>query len=224
MNKSVKIVLIVLLVLAAVGAAGSYIYWQRVKQRPEYSLALLVKAAQDKDAATINELVDTNAIVDGFVPQVFYKATELYGRGIPPAAVERLSFIATPLLPQVKERVRTELPETLHRHTENLAEVPFLVLVIAADQYVKVTQERDSATIEIPAYREGFEIRMRRNDQIWHVVGIKDDEMAAAVAHSIGQQLIGAAASSDLNKAGEKIGIKELESLIKQATGILEQK
>src|SRR4029079_2412249 len=54
-----------LVILSGIVIAGtaSFVYWQRLKTTPQYSLALLIDASRkgDKDAA--NALVDTDAVV-----------------------------------------------------------------------------------------------------------------------------------------------------------------
>ena len=49
------------------------------------------------DQKTIDEVVDTNAVVDDFLPQITGKAVELYGRGLPPEIISRVSQIAASL-------------------------------------------------------------------------------------------------------------------------------
>ncbi len=74
-----------LVLFLIVGAIGGYFYWRNLKTTPQYSLALLVDAARRDDQKTIDELVNTDAVVDDFMPQITDKAVELYGRGLAPA-------------------------------------------------------------------------------------------------------------------------------------------
>ncbi len=93
-----------LLALLLLGAAiGGYFYWQSVKRTPEYSLALLVDAARRDDKAQMELLVDTQAVVENFMPQVTYKALELYGRGLPPQTIAKIEQAAMPVLPIIKD-------------------------------------------------------------------------------------------------------------------------
>src|ERR1700712_3988200 len=71
----------IIAVIAIIGVIGGYFYWQSLKKTPQYSLALLVDAARKDDQKTIDSLVDTNAVVDDFMPQIIDKAVELYGKG-----------------------------------------------------------------------------------------------------------------------------------------------
>src|SRR5687768_14192400 len=76
-------VIVGLTVLAVVlaGVIGGLVYYRGLRQTPQYSLALLIDAAKRDDKADINSLIDTDAVVDDFVPQITGKAIELYGRG-----------------------------------------------------------------------------------------------------------------------------------------------
>src|SRR4051812_24964913 len=55
---------IVLAVILLIGAVVGYFYWQGLKTSPQYSLALLVDAARRNDQKAIDELVDTDAVVE----------------------------------------------------------------------------------------------------------------------------------------------------------------
>src|ERR1044072_1144489 len=75
--KTLKIAGIAVVAVLLVGAIAGYIYWQSLKSTPQYSLALLVDAARRDDQKAIDELVDTDAVVDDFMPQLTAKAIEL---------------------------------------------------------------------------------------------------------------------------------------------------
>lgn len=88
-----------LAVILIVGAVGAYFYWQNLKNTPQYSLALLVDAARRDDQQEVDEFVDTDAVVDDFMPQIIGKAVELYGRGLPPSAIQKVAQVAAPFCP-----------------------------------------------------------------------------------------------------------------------------
>ena len=95
----------VIALIAVVSAAGFYLYWQSLKDTPQYSLALIVDAAKRDDQATVNRLVDIDAVVDDFLPQITDKAVELYGRGMPQDIIQRVARVAAPVMPAIKDRV-----------------------------------------------------------------------------------------------------------------------
>ena len=46
------------------------LYWRSLRSTPQYSLALLVDAAKRGDNAAVDSLIDSDAVVDDFMPQV----------------------------------------------------------------------------------------------------------------------------------------------------------
>src|SRR5688500_6626584 len=108
--KVLKIFALLLLLFVVIIGIGGFFYWQNLKKSPQYSLALLVDAARNNDQAKIDELVDTDAVIDDFLPQITDNAVELYGRALPQEKIQQVSRVVAPLLPAVKERARAELP------------------------------------------------------------------------------------------------------------------
>ena len=105
-------------VISLIGSLGSYIYWQRLKDTPQYSLALLIDAAKRDDQNEIDELINIDNVVDDFLPQITVKAVEIYGRGLPPAIVGQLTKVAAPMMPAVKDRARAVLPGLIRERVE----------------------------------------------------------------------------------------------------------
>ena len=64
------------------------------RSTPQYSLALLIDAARRDDKQQVGTLVDTDKVVDGFVPEIIDSAVDLYGRGLPPETIANLTFVA----------------------------------------------------------------------------------------------------------------------------------
>jgi hypothetical protein len=211
-------VLIFLFLLA--GAVGGYFYWQNLKKTPQYSLALLIDAARRDDQKTTDELVDANAIVDDFVPQITNKAVELFGRGLPPQTIARIAQVAAPLMPAVKERARAEIPNLIRDKTKKFENIPFWAIALSADKFLDITQEGDKAFVKSKSRDRPLELTLKRNNDKWQVVGIKDEELAAQIADKIGQELILMAQKGSVRKAGESLGVGNLGDVIKQLDGI----
>jgi hypothetical protein len=212
--------------LAAIVLAGGvigYFYWKSFEDTPQYSLALLIDAARRDDQQAIDTLVDTDSVVERFVPQVTDKAAELYGRGMPPTVLSRMHNVAAPLMPAVKDKARAEIPRLIRKETERFASVPFAGFVIGADQYLEINVEGNDATIKSKLPKHTFEVSMKRSGAIWQVVGVSDKELARRIAEAIGQQIIAVAAKGDLRRGGESLGIQNLQDLVKQAEEALEQ-
>ena len=209
-----------LVVILIIGIIGSYFYWQSLKTTPQYSLALLVDAARHDDQQTIDEFVNTDAIVDDFMPQITGKAIELYGRGLPPSTIQKVAQVAAPFLPIVKQRARMEIPNLIREKTEKFANIPSWAIAISADRYLDITQDSDRATVKSKLQDQPLEIVLKRNGNRWHVVGVKDEELAKRIAEKIGQDLIAIAKKDGIKKAGEQLGVSNLEDVLKNAEGI----
>lgn len=211
----------VLLVLIIAAGAGGYFYWQHLKSTPQYSLALLVDAARRDDQGTIDQVVNTDAVVDDFLPQITGKAIEIYGRGMPPQVIQKVSQIAAPILPAVKARARDELPGVIRERTEKFESIPFWAMAMGAERYLDIRTEGDIAFVKSTIPERPLEVKMRRNGERWQIIGVKDDALATKIAQRIGQSII-ALAQKGVTPSGERsLGIKNLQELLDQAQEIL---
>lgn len=207
----------VALFLVVVAGVGSYLYWQSLKGTPQYSLALIIDAARKNDQASIDKLVDTGAVVDDFIPQITSKAVEIYGRGLPPQTIARVAQVAGPVMPAVKDRARSELPGVIRRKSEKFENVPFPAMVIGAGRYLDIDTSGNVATVKSLLPDHSFEFKMMREGDQWKIVGVKDDELSERIAKAIGQEVIVAATNNAKTPAGERLGIKNLNELLKNA-------
>ena len=214
-----KIAAGVMAVLVAIAGAGGYLYWLSLKSTPQYSLALLVDAARRDDQAAIAELVDSDAAVDDFVPQVTAKAIELYGRGLPPETLTRIERLATPLMPAVKDRAREELPRLIREKTAKFENVPFAAMVLGAERYLEVESNGSDATVKSKLPEHSFEVRMTKSGDKWKIVGVRDEKLATAIAQKIGQEII-AIATNGANGAPRSASFKDFQDIFKKAQDI----
>ena len=207
---------IVLAVLLLFGVVAGYFYWQGVKTTPQYSLALLVDAARRNDQAAIDELVDTDAVVESFLPQVTDKAVELYGRNLPADKIGKVKDAATPLMPAIKQRARAEVPRVIAEKTDKFSGIPYWAIAIGAGYYLDVKQDGETATVTSQIPERQFELTMKRNGDKWRVVGIKDEALAKRIAETVGQELIAISTKESLKKASEKLKAPELQNVQKK--------
>lgn len=221
MKKILKFSLIALAAIAVVAGSGCYIYWQQQKGTPQYSLALIVDAAKRDDSQQLNSLVDVDAVADDFLPQITGKAYEMYGRSLPSQRVGDLQRIAAPLMPAVKERARAELPRVIRERTEKLDKVPFAAMVLGADRYLDIKISGDNAQIVSKIPDRPLELKMQRSGDKWKVVGIRDDNLAASIAQRVGQELIAIAKTGDIETAGQRLGVQNLQNVLKQAQELI---
>jgi hypothetical protein len=199
---------------------GCFIYYQQLKRSPQYSLALLVDAAKRDNKAKIEALVNYDAVVESFVPQITGKAVELYGRGLPQQTIDRLTGLARPLMPSVKERARAELPRVIRDRTAKFSYVPFSAMVLGAERFVDVRLDGGGrAYVSSKLAERPLQVEMRRSGDLWQIVSVKEEQVATDIARKIGQEMIliaskgGRRDSPDVGALSELI--REAEELIK---------
>lgn len=222
-GRVLKVLAALILLSLLASAIGGFFYWRYLKTTPQYSLALIVDAARRDDQKAIDELVDTNEIVDDFVPQIVDKAVELYGRGVAPATVKRISQLAAPIIPVVKQRARAELPDMIREKTGAYEKIPFWAMAIGAGKYLDIAIDGDKAILKSKLPERPLEIEMKKNDDKWKVVAINDEKLARQVAEKIGQEMIALAKNRGKDKVtelGKRIGIKNLGDLFEKAQEI----
>ena len=210
------IAIIVVASLFAVAGVCGFIYYQSLKQTPQYSLALIVDAAKRDDKATVNELIDIESVVDDFMPQIVKKAVELYGRGMPDAVIQKATQIAAPVMPAVKERAKAQIALVIRDRTEQFGDVPFFTMVLGADRYLDVEVNGDTATVKSKTSRP-FVLIMRKSGERWKIVGIRDDQLATDIARSIGQQIIEMATEGVTDEVADRLGVGKLAEILRQA-------
>ncbi len=191
-----------------------------MKKTPQYSLALLVDAARRNDQKAVDELVDTDAVVDDFMPQITDKAVELYGRGLAPATIQKMAQVAAPLMPAIKQRARAEVPNLIREKTSKFENIPFWAIAAGAGNYLDITQETDKAFLKSKLQDRPLEVTLKKNGDRWQVVAVKDEVLARRIAEKIGQDLISVAQKGSVKKAGEQLGVSNLEDVLKRAEEI----
>ena len=215
--RAIRWIALIFLLLLLFAGAGSYFYYQSLKSTPQYSLALLVDAAKRNDQATIDSVVNVDAVVDDFVPQITAKAAELYGKGLPPLVIDKLATVAAPVLPAVKDRARAELPRLIRDRVERLPNAPFIFQVLGASRYLDVAVTGDTAIVKSKLADHPLELKMRRNGDRWQVTGVRDEQLATDIARRIGQQIIAIATNGLNKKTAETLGVGNLADLLRQA-------
>ncbi len=199
-----------------VGGIATWLYYQSLKDEPQYALALLVDAAKRDDRQAINEVIDIDAVVDDFMPQILKKAVELYGRGMPKPIIDRMSQIAQPLMPAVKDRARSQIAKVIRDRTESYGRVPFFMMVMGAERYLVIENAGETATIRSRT-NDRLELKMRKVGDRWKVVGLNDEQLATDIARTVGQQLMEFATRGLTKKAAETFGVGNLADLLRQA-------
>ena len=213
-KKILGILAISLIAILIVGAIGGFFYWRHLKTTPQYSLALLVDAARRDDQAEIDKLVNVDAVVDDFVPQITDKAVELYGRGLAPTVINKLAVAVSPYLPAVKQRAKAEIPGVIREKTSKFENIPFWAIALGAGRILDIQQTGDTAIVKSNLQDRPLEVEMKQTGDRWQIVKIKDEELARRIAEKIGQEIIAAAKNGDVEKAGRGIGIQNLKDIL----------
>jgi hypothetical protein len=214
-------VLISLALLVVVITAAGCLYWRSLRATPQYSLALLIDAARRNDKAAIGDLVDTDKVVDSFVPQIMTSAVDMYGRGLPPQTINNLAIVAQPVVPALKDRARMEVPKVIRDRTSKLDNIPFAAIVMGADRYLDIKIDGDTAEVTSKIPDRPLDLRMTRSGERWQVVGVEDKDLADNIARTVGQQIIAIASGAKIGDAGKNLGVKDLQVVLKQAEELL---
>lgn len=167
---------------------GVFLWWGSYKKSPEYSLALLVDAAQRDDFRTVEQLIDGDAVAQALAPQVAEKLSGTAPAGGDMAATRARIAAAMPqLLPRVREGVRDEVARGVKAAAENVGgRLPFFALALGMKRYADVVEEGDAAAVTLNAV-EGrpLVLSMRRDGERWKVASITDEALAASMAARI---------------------------------------
>jgi hypothetical protein len=189
-KKIIGIAAVVLLLMFLVVTVVGYFYWQNVKFQPSYSLALLVDAAQRGDQKTIDQVLDTDAVIDDFVPQVTEKAKELYAKNTPEVDVLKIQQQAAPYLPQIKSAAREKVPALIREKTKPFESFPMWMIALGAGYYLDIRIEGDKAFVKSKIPDQPLELTMRRKGDLWQIIAVKDDALARRLAEQFGQEII----------------------------------
>jgi len=194
------------LVLVLLGVGG-FVFWQYYKTRPAYSLALLVDAAQRRDAAAFDRVVDTGKVIESFAPQVINEATGRLGTALTPAMRQRIETLVPTLMPNVAENLRGEVMKQVRELTSRAEGKPFFLIALTLPYIVDIQQQGENATVKAKSGDRNLELTMIRSvEKRWKVVAVKDDELARLVVDDIARFLpaIGADLEDEVRKQVEE--------------------
>jgi uncharacterized membrane protein len=220
-SRGARVLLIVLLVIAAllVGLAiGFFFWWRSYKTGPAYSLALIVDAAQRNDAAGIDEIIDTNKVVENFAPQVTEQATGRLGTALTPGLRKQVEALVPKLLPRVQQIVHEEVVRQVKELGARAEGKPFFLIALAIPYIVDITEDGDTAKAVATHNDRTIELAMQRNGERWKIVGLKDEVLAKRVVDNIAKDL--PAIGSSVEKEVRKQIQKNLPGGVKEVLGI----
>ena len=177
-----------LVFIAAIAIAG-YFSWRRFQASPEYSLTLLVDAAQHNRTDELSKLIDEDEIARNMIGDVSQKAAARYGVAITPAAQQQIDKVTSSALPRIKQTVHDELANQLKSFTGGTEPKPFVVLLLTVPSLVKFTTEGDTAKASATVSGRPIEFTLRRDGERWKVVAFNDEALVQRVVDSLMKEL-----------------------------------
>lgn len=181
-GRNLSVAWLVAIGLVLVLLVGGYVWWQSYKKSPQYSLALLVDAAQRDDTGAVESLIDSDQIAQGFVPQVIEKLAGA-NSSVPPAARAQLTNSLPQLLPRVREGVRDQIAASMKSLSKSTSgRMPFFLTALGIRSAAEVRQQGDTSAVTIKAGDRPIELTMRRDGERWKVVTVRDDQLAADIS------------------------------------------
>lgn len=204
-SRGAKILGIIALVLGLliVGAiVGGYFWWQSYKTKPAYSLALLVDAVQRNDTAAFDEIVDTDKIVDNFVPQVTEKAFGRYASALTAPLRSQVESLIPTLLPGVKQKVHEEVVAQVKELGARAEGKPFILVALGLPYAVDIKQDGDKASVAVNLKDRPVTLTMERSGERWKIISVTDETLASRIVDSIEKDL--PAVGSQLEKEVRK--------------------
>ena len=182
-------VLLILVTIAglmgALSAGGVYFWWQSYRTTPAYSLALLLDASQHNDNSTLEQIIDSDQIVDSLRARITEKTISRYGTTLNSSTRKRIEAMVPALLPRVKTSARPLLTKRVAEVFEKSEPKPFVVLALGIPYLVNITSDGDAAKATAPVGDGKIEFVLRRDGERWKITGINDDTVVERIVDSI---------------------------------------
>lgn len=215
-----QIVAALFIVGALLVGVGGYFYYQNKLKSPAYSLALLIESARGGNQKETEKYLDADAVVENFVPQITAKATERYGRNVPPKVLARINPLIEKFKPTIKNYAKNEVPRIIKEKTASAPNVSPFAMSVGIERALTISEKGDTAELNGSYFGRDIAFTMKRDGERWKVVGIRDDVLADQIAEKIGQQVI-QASTGGIQGVERKLGVEGLQDLMKQVEGLL---
>lgn len=183
-RRALSITALVVIGLLVVALVGAYAWWRSFKRGPAYSLALLVDASRRGDVQAVESLIDGDRVAQAFVPQVVEKLTG-EGAPLPPQARASVPAALPQLMPRVRETVREEVARGVKAAAGEAGDTPFILLALGMGRAAEIKEEGDAATAAFEREGKQTEFQMQRSGDLWKVVAVKNEDLAAGIAQRL---------------------------------------
>lgn len=201
-KKILGIIAIVLVAVIAGVVVGGYVWWQSYKSKPAYTLALLVDAVERNDMKTFDEIVDTDKVVENFVPQVTEKALGRYASALTGPLRGQVESLIPTLLPSIKQKVREEVTAQVKEMSTRASGKPFILVALGIPYVVDIKEEGGAAKVAVTLKDRPVTLTMLPNGERWKIVAITDDTLAQRIVENIAKDLpaVGSEIEKELRK------------------------
>lgn len=180
---------IVIVALIVVIAIAGFFSWRHFQASPEYSLALLLDAAQRNDQEQLAKLIDDDEVAKSMIASISQKAAARYGGAMDANTQQQIDKLMPTLLPQVKQTIHNEVANQIKTFAGSSEPKSFIVLLATVPSLVKITTEGDTAKATASMSDRNLQLTMHRDADRWKVVGVDDDALVQRVVDSVMKDL-----------------------------------
>jgi len=204
MGRVLLIIGLVLLILVGGVVAAGYFWWRHYQSSPAYTLAVLADAAQRKDTATVDSILDTEKITDDFVAQVRQRTA---GSVLNSLWSSQVDSALPSVTPKLKETLHDEIVKELQRLTEPAAGKPFILVALVIGRFADIKQENNTAQAQVNISGEQLRLTMQSAGDRWRITAVQDDKLAKEISEDVMRNLPakGSELQEELRKRLEKM-------------------
>jgi hypothetical protein len=196
---------LVLLLLVGGAVAGGFFWWRNFQGSPAYTLAVLADAAQRKDTATCDSILNSEKITDDFVAQVRKRLT---GSLVDSLWSSQLDSTLPSVTPKLRETVHDEIIKELERLTAPAKGKPLVLIALVIGRYADIKQENNLANAQVNISGEQLRLTLQPEGNRWRVIAVQDDKLAQEIADGVMKNLPargGAQLQDEIRKQLEKV-------------------
>ncbi|MEK6333842.1 MAG: hypothetical protein AABM67_02775 [Acidobacteriota bacterium] len=196
---------LVLLLLVGGLATGGYFWWRNFQGSPAYTLAVLAHAAQRKDTATCDSILNSEKITDDFVAQVRQRLT---GSVVDSLWSPKADSTLPSVTPKLRETVHDEIIKELERLTGPAKGKPLILIALVIGRFADIKQENNIASAQVNISGEQIRLTMQPEGNRWRVIAVQDDKLAKEIADGVMRDLPargGAQLQDEIRKQLEKV-------------------